>query len=330
MKYGRQVAAVELHAFHHVQRRFEAGAFFHGDHAFLADFFHGFGNDVADVLVGVGRDGADLGNGLGVCAGDGQLALISSTGGLVALSMPRFRSIGFMPAATDFRPSFRMAWASTVAVVVPSPATSDGLGSHFLHQLGAHVLELVFQFDFLGHGHAVLGDVGAPKDLSSTTLRPFGPRVTLTASARMFTPLSIFWRAGITEFYVFSSHVLKPLSEFCSCETAGQKASYASSTAKFRFGFMMSSSSPSTLTVLNRSTGRTGPCHRPSRPADVLRRCPATAPLPAATTSPWEGFSAAEPGSTMPPAVLVSSSTRRMTTRSCRGRSFIDSLLNNM
>jgi hypothetical protein len=52
----------------------------------------------------------------------------------------------------------RMAWASTVAVVVPSPATSVGLGSHFLDHLGAHVLELVFQFDFLRHGHAVLGD----------------------------------------------------------------------------------------------------------------------------------------------------------------------------
>ena len=34
--------------------------------------------------------------------------------------------------------------------------------------------------------------LGAPKDLSITTLRPFGPRVTLTASANLLTPLSIF------------------------------------------------------------------------------------------------------------------------------------------
>ena len=34
-------------------------------------------------------------------------------------------------------------------------------------------------------------------------------------------------------------------------------------------------------------------------------------------------FSAAEPGRTIPPAVFDSSSLRRMTTRSCRGRSFI-------
>jgi len=32
--------------------------------------------------------------------------------------------------------------------------------------------------------------VGAPNFLSSTTYRPLGPRVTLTASARMLTPRS--------------------------------------------------------------------------------------------------------------------------------------------
>ena len=39
-------------------------------------------------------------------------------------STPRFKSIGFMPAATSLRPSFMIEAASTVAVVVPSPARS--------------------------------------------------------------------------------------------------------------------------------------------------------------------------------------------------------------
>src|SRR5690606_16853430 len=52
-----------------------------------------------------------------------------------------------------------------------------------------------------------------------------------------------------------------------------------------------------------------------------------TRPVPTATISPRFGFSAAEPGRTIPPAVLVSSSLRRITTRSCRGRSFIVDLL---
>src|SRR5581483_1081342 len=38
---------------------------------------------------------------------------------------------------------------------------------------------------------------GAPNDLSSTTLRPFGPSVTLTALARMSAPRSIFSRASV-------------------------------------------------------------------------------------------------------------------------------------
>ena len=42
----------------------------------------------------------------------------------VAWSMPRLSAIGFTPAATARRPSWTIAWASTVAVVVPSPATS--------------------------------------------------------------------------------------------------------------------------------------------------------------------------------------------------------------
>jgi hypothetical protein len=51
----------------------------------------------------------------------------SSTTAVTALSMPRLRSIGFMPAATYFMPSATIDCASTVAVVVPSPATSEVL-----------------------------------------------------------------------------------------------------------------------------------------------------------------------------------------------------------
>ena len=38
--------------------------------------------------------------------------------------MPRLRAIGLAPAATFLRPSRTIACASSVAVVVPSPATS--------------------------------------------------------------------------------------------------------------------------------------------------------------------------------------------------------------
>ena len=82
----------------------------------------------------------------------------SSTTPSTALSTPRLRSIGFSPAATALAPSRTIAWASTVAVVVPSPATVVGLGRDLAHHLRAHVLELVGELDLLGDGHAVLGD----------------------------------------------------------------------------------------------------------------------------------------------------------------------------
>ena len=42
--------------------------------------------------------------------------------------------------------------------------------------------------------------VGEPKALSKTTLRPFGPKVTRTASARIFTPLTMRLRAESPNF----------------------------------------------------------------------------------------------------------------------------------
>ena len=56
-----------------------------------------------------------------------SLAIASSCSVMAAtaVSMPRLSDIGFAPAATLRRPSRTMAWARTVAVVVPSPATSS-------------------------------------------------------------------------------------------------------------------------------------------------------------------------------------------------------------
>ena len=56
-----------------------------------------------------------------------DIFLRSSTTFSTACSMPRLSPIGLAPAVTFRRPSRKMAWASTVAVVVPSPATSEVL-----------------------------------------------------------------------------------------------------------------------------------------------------------------------------------------------------------
>jgi hypothetical protein len=58
-----------------------------------------------------------------------------------------------------------------------------GFGGHFLDQLGTHVFKRVFKLNFLGDRNPILGDVGGTKFFSMMTLRPLGPKVTLTVSA---------------------------------------------------------------------------------------------------------------------------------------------------
>ena len=122
---------------------------------------------------------------------------ISSTTWATAFSMPRFRSIGFMPAATDFMPSRRIAWARTVAVVVPSPAmslvfwaTSRTICAPMFSNLSSSSISLATVTPSLV-------ERGAPYDFSRMTLRPLGPSVILTALARMSTPRSMRSRASV-------------------------------------------------------------------------------------------------------------------------------------
>ena len=74
--------------------------------------------------------------------------------------MPRLSSIGLCPAVTSLsqcEDGLSQQCGSDGSV------TGDvgGLGSDFLDHLGAHVGELVFEFDFLGHGDTVFGDDGS-------------------------------------------------------------------------------------------------------------------------------------------------------------------------
>src|SRR5215204_3299443 len=127
-------------------------------------------------------------------------AWMSRTASAVARSMPRLRSMGFMPAATALAPSLTMAWARTVAVVVPSPATSlafEATSRTICAPMFSNLSASSISFATVTPSLVMRG---APKDLSMTTLRPLGPSVTLTASARMSTPRSIFSRASPANF----------------------------------------------------------------------------------------------------------------------------------
>src|SRR5207237_6578797 len=76
------------------------------------------------------------------------------------------------------------------------PRHAGVLGADLLPHRRAHVLDLAAGLVPLRARPAVLGPGGAPHDFSSTTFRPRGPSVTVTASARMLTPRSTLARAS--------------------------------------------------------------------------------------------------------------------------------------
>src|SRR4051794_29370949 len=138
---------------------------------------------------------------------------MKATATLTPFSMPFFRSIGLAPAATLRMPSRTMAWARTVAVVVPSPAMSLVFVATSLASCAPMFSKGLARSISLAMVTPSLVIVGAPKRLSITTLRPRGPSVTRTALASLLTPASRPFRAS--SWYI-SFFAMSP-----SCERGG-------------------------------------------------------------------------------------------------------------
>ena len=188
----RQVAAIELHPFDDVQRGLDGLGFFNRDDAVLADFLHGFGNDVADRGIIVGGNGRDLRDHVALDRFRKLLDLLGRDFNRAfdaALHGHRIRAGGDV-----FTPSRKMAWARTVAVVVPSPATSlvlDATSFTIWAPIFSSGSFSSISFATVTPSFVISGE---PNFLSRTTLRPLGPSVILTASASMLTPRKIACR----------------------------------------------------------------------------------------------------------------------------------------
>ena len=120
-----------------------------------------------------------------------------------ARSMPRWSAMGFAPAVTFLRPPRKMAWASTVAVVVPSPAMSEVLEATSLSIWAPMFSKWSLSSISLATVTPSFVMVGLPNFLSMTTLRPFGPSVTLTAWAMTLTPRRSAARASSLNWSCF-------------------------------------------------------------------------------------------------------------------------------
>src|SRR6478672_2791421 len=170
---GRDVAAVELHAFDDLKLGLERLGFFDRDHALVADLLHGVGKELADFGVAVGREGADLGDFL--VRGD-LLGVLDEVGdhGIhrqvdTALQIHRVHAGGNrLGAFADDRSRQHGRGGGAVAGSV------GRLGGDFAHHLRAHVLELVLKLDFLGHSDAVLGHAGGAERLVEDDVAALG------------------------------------------------------------------------------------------------------------------------------------------------------------
>ena len=125
-----------------------------------------------------------------------RLRRVSITSGTVC-SMPRRTRIGLAPASTARRPSRTIAWASTVAVVVPSPTTPLVFIATSFTSCAPMLANGSRSWISRAMVTPSLVMVGGPVSFSSTALRPFGPSVTLIASASAFTPDSSNRRASV-------------------------------------------------------------------------------------------------------------------------------------
>src|SRR5437899_8186391 len=144
---------------------------------------------------------------------DLEMPLRSFTTASTAASIPRLRPMGLAPAVTFLSPSRKIACASTVAVVVPSPATSEVFEATSRTIWAPMFSYLSCSSISLATVTPSLVIVGLPNFLSMTPLRPFGPSVAFTAAAKILTPLSSALRASSSNLSFFGIDRGPPLVE---------------------------------------------------------------------------------------------------------------------
>ena len=181
---GGEIAAVELHAFDHVQLGLQSLGFFDRDDAVFADLLHGLGNDLPDGLVIVGADGADLGNHAVAVDGLGQLVdfALLAVAVLVVLATDDFD--GLLDTALHghrIGPGSDRLHAFAIDGLRQDGSGGGaiagdvgGLRRDFAHHLCAHVFQRIFEFDFFGYGDAVLGDGRRTEFLLNHNVAPLG------------------------------------------------------------------------------------------------------------------------------------------------------------
>ncbi len=210
-----EVATVKLHTFYHVQLILQTGAFFNGDHALFAHFFHRLRDQGTHGFVGVSRDGAYLSNSTGVRAryGEGFQLFNGGNNGFIdtAFQIHRVhaRSNGFQAFSNDGLSQYGCSGGTVARSVVR-------FGGHFFHHLRAHVLELIFQFDFTCNGNTIFSNGRCTERFIQNDVTAFRAQGHFHCICQHVYAAQHFHTGVVTEFYVFSCHFLFPLNSYGS------------------------------------------------------------------------------------------------------------------
>ena len=203
---GREIAAVELHPFDDVEFRLEALALLDRDHAFVADTLHGLGELCADLGVAIGRDGADLrdlsvgGDLLGFGA-----QLLDGGGNRLVDTAPQVHRVrasrNRLRAFSDDRLGEHSGGRGAVAGKI------GGLRGDLLEHLRAHVLELVFELNFLGDRHTILGNAGPSVGFVEHDIAALGAERDFDRVGENVDAAQHAIARVLTKFHVFRRHV---------------------------------------------------------------------------------------------------------------------------
>mmetsp|Transcript_71416 Transcript_71416/g.170605 ORF Transcript_71416/g.170605 Transcript_71416/m.170605 type:complete len:258 (+) Transcript_71416:1042-1815(+) len=158
------VAPVELHALHDLQLMLQSLTLRHRDGALLAHLFESLSDHGSNHLVPVRGDGRHLGDFLG--RGDGRGTALKvlqhelHAGVDAPLQVHRVHAGDHrLGAFSEDGPRQHRGRGGAI------PRQVVRLGRHLLYQGGAHVHELVLEFDGPRHSDAILGDLGRAEAL---------------------------------------------------------------------------------------------------------------------------------------------------------------------
>ena len=204
---AREIATIELHTLNNSDVGVAALRLLNSDDTVFRNLAHGIGQQLTNLLVVVGTDGGHL------------LYLVIVVIDLLSRLLNEiYNSLDSLVDTT-----LQIHWVGTGGNILQALGNDglcqDGsssrtvtsvvasLGGYALHQLGTGILEFVFQLDFLGYGHAVLGNLGSTELLLDDDITTLGAQCHLHCISQLIHAVLQQVAGFYIEFNIFCHNI---------------------------------------------------------------------------------------------------------------------------